>query len=293
MASADTDTTTISPQTEGAPPHPQVSTEDETQNGTDVDDCAPQALLSGEAENQTLVQAASGEYVYHLRPPINTVFYKEDLVTVFDKEAIYSRVTGRGKVGSITWRANIYTYVLGARPDRPDFEKLNGSILIVIVHSGTVRIDLGSGWSLSCAQEVRCPTHVVPKVHLPPSNSGTHNGERWDYKIAFDESLPMFNNAGNGTFEFLARYERGFSVQSGKQVEEEVDDGWKFTGEYSSGSNVNHTIAGLSVFTTKVPQSSFDFTFRSCPKGSALIIVDELTRHEKTIKVHVNLKVMK
>ncbi len=55
-------------------------------------------------------------------------------------------------------------------------------------------------------------------------------------KIAFDESLPMFNNSGNDTFEFLARYERGFSVQSGKQVEEEVDDGWKFTGEYSSVS---------------------------------------------------------
>ncbi len=76
MAS-DTDTT-VSPQTGGAgAPHPQVPAKEETEYDTDVDDRAPQVSLSGEAESQALVQAASGEYVYHLRPPINTVFYKE------------------------------------------------------------------------------------------------------------------------------------------------------------------------------------------------------------------------
>lgn len=98
--------------------------------------------------------------------------------------------------------------------------------------------------------------------------------------ISFNETLPMFNNAGNNTFDFDAKYGRDFNVKNGQQTEKELDNGWEFTSKYSvvsmytcvrlalltltapqvQGQTQRHTIAGLSVFTAKDPkQASFDF----------------------------------
>ncbi|KAL4259779.1 hypothetical protein AB1N83_009404 [Pleurotus pulmonarius] len=285
--------------TEARDPHHQPLAEESTQD--DTDGRPPRELNDDTAEVQTLVQTPSGEYIHHLRPPIGTMFYKEDLATIANNVDIYAAYTppphipiGYRKVGTVTWRANIHTYVIGAKPDDPDFEKHNGSILIVVVHSGSVQVVLKDDWSkyLECTQTIKCPTPVAPKVQLPPSNSGTQTrpGEPWHYNISFNETLPMFNNDGNGTFNFDAKYARDFSVKGGQQSETELADGWKFASKYSveSGQTRSHVIAGLSVFTAKVPEASykFRFCFSLNQENPEIMYIDEVDRE---IIVDVNL----
>ncbi|KAF4599966.1 hypothetical protein EYR40_007072 [Pleurotus pulmonarius] len=228
--------------TEARDPHHQPLAEESTQD--DTDGRPPRELNDDTAEVQTLVQTPSGEYIHHLRPPIGTMFYKE--LGSLSTSSLPKSDPHRPeilpqlpiiKVGTVTWRANIHTYVIGAKPDDPDFEKHNGSILIVVVHSGSVQVVLKDDWSkyLECTQTIKCPTPVAPKVQLPPSNSGTQTrpGEPWHYNISFNETLPMFNNDGNGTFNFDAKYARDFSVKGGQQSETELADGWKFASKYS------------------------------------------------------------
>lgn len=111
--------------------------------------------------------------------------YPRDHVTIFNAEEIYqwTNILDMRKVGSITWRASIYAYVSGAVPDG-DFEKNNGSILIVIVHSGTVQVS-GMLGSSEYIRTVTGPSSVTPKVQLPPSYSGNRRGEVWDCKCLY------------------------------------------------------------------------------------------------------------
>ncbi|KAG9221203.1 hypothetical protein CCMSSC00406_0007377 [Pleurotus cornucopiae] len=102
----------------------------------------------------------------------------------------------------------------------------------------------------------------------------------------------MFNNAGNNTFDFDAKYGRDFNVKNGQQTEKELDNGWEFTSKYSvvQGQTQRHTIAGLSVFTAKDPkQASFDFSF-----GFSLNQPDDPSvmysvQVDTSIKVNLNL----
>ncbi|KAF4594341.1 hypothetical protein EYR40_009144 [Pleurotus pulmonarius] len=202
-----------------------------------VVDLGTTVLSSNEAETEGDTQPASGGYVSQLKPPIGTMFFKEDHVTIFNNEEIFHWIEplGRGgghktKVGSITWRASIYTYVAGARPDG-DFEKHNGSILILIIHSGSVQMS-GAFHPLEYTRRVTGPSSTTPKVQLPPSSSGNKRGSVWDYNISYHETLPMFKNSGNDTFNFEAKYGQDFSIEGAQQSSKELNDGWETCVKY-------------------------------------------------------------
>ncbi|KAF4568096.1 hypothetical protein EYR36_010104 [Pleurotus pulmonarius] len=174
------------------------------------------------------------EYVNQLTPPVGTSFFSRQSVTLFDNEyfaATFATTpigTIQFPVQTLTWKVDIYTYVTGATPDDSQFQENGGSVMIVIVHSGHLAFDGRYGDSMF---RVIAPSAVSAQKQLPPTGSGIKNGDYWNYTIAYDQIMNMFNNGGNGTLNFGAKYKEDFSrkeLQSGGTVSGGVEFGSEF-----------------------------------------------------------------
>ncbi|KAF4573603.1 hypothetical protein EYR36_008121 [Pleurotus pulmonarius] len=62
----------------------------------------------------------------------------------------------------------------------------------------------------------------------PSSNSGIQTGDNWSYNIDYTSTMPMFNNGGNGAFDFEASYKEDFVLSRLKQTGAVVANGVEF-----------------------------------------------------------------
>ncbi|KAF9491662.1 hypothetical protein BDN71DRAFT_1510139 [Pleurotus eryngii] len=232
------------------------------------------------------------EYINQLTPPIGTSFFKRQTVTLFDDERFYAiifgtpEVDGQALVQTLTWKVDIYTYVTGARPDQEQFEANGGSVMVVMVHSGHLSFDSRKGRSI---YRVTAPTSVVSQKQLPPTGSGIKNEDYWNYNISYQEVMNMFNNGGNGTLNFDAKYKEDFSRKdplTGVTLSSGVQFGTEFESNNTDLPAFN--LAGVSIFRSNSPDAfPANFTFEA---DSAWILVDDLGfASNKKVQVEVDI----
>ncbi|KAF4568615.1 hypothetical protein EYR36_010627 [Pleurotus pulmonarius] len=194
-----------------------------------------------------------GEYVNELTPPAGTMATH----TILDQEWIYSENPSlRILLAMLTWRVDVYTYVANAMPDDPLFSEKNGSILVVLVHSGMVG-NIGPG-TCETALRVECPAEgtLVAQTQLPPQDSGVPAGRKiLNYTISYEERLSLFNNCGNGIFDFYARYKEDFTRRNSEQISRMIPNGCELGVRASRNLSDEYLkIAGVSVFHTADPK---------------------------------------
>ncbi|KAJ8690881.1 hypothetical protein PTI98_012278 [Pleurotus ostreatus] len=197
-----------------------------------------------------------GEYISELTPPTGTMFFKRETHTILDQEWIYSENPSlRMLLAMLTWRVDVYTYVTNAMPNDPFFSEKNGSILVVFVHSGMVG-NAGPG-TCDTTLRVEClaESAIIPQAQLPPQDSGVPAGRRiLNYTISYEERLSMFNNGGNGVFDFYARYKEDFSRRNSEQISRVIPNGCELGVKTPTKSDEYLKIAGVSIFHTADPK---------------------------------------
>ncbi|KAF4568082.1 hypothetical protein EYR40_010521 [Pleurotus pulmonarius] len=248
-----------------------------------------QALQAGETPDNS---ETPREYINQLTPPIGTSFFKRQTITIFDNEVFrgtfISTPLGDAvvQVQTLTWKVDIYTYVTGARPDQPQLEANGGSVMVVMVHSGHLSFDCRTGRSM---YRVTAPTSVSAQKQLPPTGSGIKNEDYWNYSISYQEVMNMFNNGGNGSLNFDAKYKEDFSRKdplTGVTLSNGVEFGTKF--ETFSEDLPAFNIAGVSIFRANTPDAfPAKFSFEA---NSAWILVDDLgVAANKKVEVEVDI----
>ncbi|KAG9217991.1 hypothetical protein CCMSSC00406_0009811 [Pleurotus cornucopiae] len=215
------------------------------------------------------------EYINQLTPPIGTSFFKRQSVTLFDDERFYAKFISIPEsdlqvlVQTLTWKVDIYTYVTGATPDQEQFEA-NG----------------GRGRSI---YRVTAPTSVVSQKQLPPTGSGIKNEDYWNYTISYQEVMNMFNNGGNGTLNFDAKYKEDFSRKdplAGVVLSNGVQFGTEFESNNTDLPAFN--LAGVSIFRSYAPDAfPVNFSFEA---DSAWSFIDNLgLASNKKVQVEVDI----
>ncbi|KDQ24139.1 hypothetical protein PLEOSDRAFT_1086438 [Pleurotus ostreatus PC15] len=240
------------------------------------------------------------EYINQLTPPIGTSFFKRQSVTLFDDERFYAKFISIPEsdlqvlVQTLTWKVDIYTYVTGATPDQEQFEANGGSVMVVMVHSGHLSFDSRRGRSI---YRVTAPTSVVSQKQLPPTGSGIKNEDYWNYTISYQEVMNMFNNGGNGTLNFDAKYKEDFSRKdplAGVVLSNGVQFGTEFESSHTGSLAQNNTdlpafnLAGVSIFRSYAPDAfPVNFSFEA---DSAWSFIDNLgLASNKKVQVEVDI----
>ncbi|KAL4259814.1 hypothetical protein AB1N83_011802 [Pleurotus pulmonarius] len=187
------------------------------------------------------------EYITQLTPPIGTSFFKYQTATLFDNEPfehVFMDVVTI-LIQTLTWKVDVYAYVTGAKPDE-DFEENGGAVVVVLVHSGWLSYNGRLGESVS---RVTAPALLAAQAQLPPSGSGLENGEYWNYTISYQAAMNMFNNMGNDTFTFDAKYKEDFSRKN-PQTGVTTLNGVEFGSDLETSGDIpqNYNLAGVSVF---------------------------------------------
>ncbi|KAF4568252.1 hypothetical protein EYR40_010350 [Pleurotus pulmonarius] len=181
--------------------------------------------------------------------------------TLFDNEQFTATIFGsswseaESLVQTLTWKVDIYTYITGAWPDQPQFEADGGAVMVVIVHSGHLSFDCRKGHS---TYRVTATPPVAAQKQLPPTGSGVKNEDywNWNYSISYQEVMNMFDNGGNGTLDFDARYKEDFSRReplTGITLSNGVEFGTKFESDNTDPPKFN--LAGVSIFRANTPDA--------------------------------------
>ncbi|KAF4568071.1 hypothetical protein EYR40_010533 [Pleurotus pulmonarius] len=238
---------------------------------TEIIDAA-RRLKELQAGDSTDNSETAREYINQLTPPIGTSFFKRQTVTLFDNVKFYSKSISLPEgdaqvlVQTLTWKVDVYTYVTGARPDQEQFEA-NG----------------GKGRSI---YRVTAPTSVASQKQLPPTGSGIKNEDYWNYSISYQEIMNMFNNGGNGTLNFDAKYKEDFSRKdplTGITLSNGVEFGTEFESNNTDLPAFN--LAGVSIFRSNTPDA-----FPAKFSNSAWILIDNLGfASNKKVEVEVDI----
>ncbi|KAF4586358.1 hypothetical protein EYR38_010634 [Pleurotus pulmonarius] len=224
------------------------------------------------------------------RLPSGRVALSWQTATLFDNEQFTATIFGsswseaEALVQTLTWKVDIYTYITGARPDQPQFEADGGAVM-VIVHSGHLSFDCRKGHS---TYRVTAPPPVAAQKQLPPTGSGVKNEDYWNYSISYQEVMNMFNNGGNGTLDFDARYKEDFSRReplTGMTLSNGVEFGTKFESDNADPPKFN--LAGVSIFRANTPDAfPAKFSFEA---NSAWGFVEEGFSSNKKVEVQVDI----
>lgn len=205
-------------------------------------------------------------YVNRLTPPIGTSFFHKESITIFDNKQI---TNSGGLQETLTWRTDVYKYVTGARPDAPDFKAKGGEIYIIMVHGGTGHTRHPSVINFNeYVRRVKAPSPIIPVKQYPASHSGTQSDDKWSYNINYSNTMPMFNNGGNGVFDFEAVYQEDFVRYRSKQTGFETTDSVEFAviAGGMPAMSPDYSIIGLSVFKCLDPSAfpaKFNFEARA------------------------------
>ncbi|KAF9492215.1 hypothetical protein BDN71DRAFT_1226851 [Pleurotus eryngii] len=179
-----------------------ATTLEQTATLSTVPDGVGKKPASGDITSESPVRI----YVNRLTPPIGTSFFHKESISIFDNKQITS---SGGLQETLTWRTDVYKYVTGARPDAPDFKENGGEMYIIMVHGGTGHAQHPSLFN-EYIRRVKAPSPMIPVKQYPASHSGTQSDDKWSYNIDYSNTMPMFNNGGNGVFDFEARYQEDF-----------------------------------------------------------------------------------
>ncbi|KAJ8696132.1 hypothetical protein PTI98_006021 [Pleurotus ostreatus] len=187
-------------------------------------------------------------YENNLTPPAGTSFFEKQNLTVFDQEDL----TAQGAFGmtivmqTLTWRTDVYKYVIRAKPDDANFQQEGGEIYITL------------GWEY--AQTVKAPSSVIPVKQYPATNSGTQSGDNWSYNIGFKQTMPMFKNGANELLDFPASYAEDFVRNKSQQRGAEISNGVEFSVHLEEDVYGEWPVIAFSVFKCLDP-SVFPVTF--------------------------------
>ncbi|KAJ8507331.1 hypothetical protein ONZ45_g10284 [Pleurotus djamor] len=98
---------------------------------------------------------------------------------------------------------------------------VGGSVYVVLVHTGSAATGslVGPGLEYRYNVTLKSPPDGSSAVKkLPPSNSGSHNGDMWNYPISFAQDMQMFSNGGSQLTTFPAQYEDSVDLNNGQQT---------------------------------------------------------------------------
>ncbi|KAL4255143.1 hypothetical protein AB1N83_013499 [Pleurotus pulmonarius] len=169
----------------------------------------------------------------------------------------------------------------------PQFEADGGAVMVVIVHSGHLSFDCRKGHS---TYRVTATPPVAAQKQLPPTGSGVKNEDywNWNYSISYQEVMNMFDNGGNGTLDFDARYKEDFSRReplTGITLSNGVEFGTKFESDNTDPPKFN--LAGVSIFRANTPDAfPAKFSFEA---NSAWGFVEEGFSSNKKVEVQVDI----
>ncbi|KAJ8454432.1 hypothetical protein ONZ45_g19309 [Pleurotus djamor] len=135
-------------------------------------------------------------------------------------------IGGGTKYGTVTWKADVYIYATGARPNDADFSQ-RGLLNIIFLHSGYVTIY--DNWSADIWNSLEFlvsvgNSNLVASLQLPQTESGAQDGDNYKYEIDYGEKMPMFKNNGNEAFDFDATFQQKFTRAASKQTGSSVKD---------------------------------------------------------------------
>ncbi|KAJ8519412.1 hypothetical protein ONZ45_g3610 [Pleurotus djamor] len=192
--------------------------------------------------------------INNLTPPLGTDFFRRQTITFFNG----TQIGTSPKVGELVWKADVYTYAVGAKPSDPDFAR-NGQINVICVHYGFARFyddfdpDVWTKLSFTLKPKT---SGLQPTLQLPSTGSGTKDGDNYKYEIKFGQKMPMFNNGGNQSFTFDAAYEENFARIKATQYGN-VSDYIGFGVESTAKSSDHRTVQihGMSKWTHSNPSA--------------------------------------
>ncbi|KAK2459366.1 hypothetical protein APHAL10511_008610 [Amanita phalloides] len=139
-----------------------------------------------------------------LTPPIGTCYYKSYTVPL----------SGDSKKGIFTLNVTFHVYVTNVQPTDEDFTTKGGKVYIIVVYDGSVIG--GPQDTLTIGSRLTNVTGdsglFLSTQQLPTRGSGRKEGGYTHYTIDFSQTMSMYNNSGNGAFNFSARYRKDFSL---------------------------------------------------------------------------------
>ncbi|KAJ8502790.1 hypothetical protein ONZ45_g11428 [Pleurotus djamor] len=153
-------------------------------------------------------------FVDKLVPPPGTDYWRSQNLVVMDNLEL-PKASGT-VYETLTWRVNAYIYVVNAKPG-DSFQQDGGVIYVVLVHTGSAAAKDGS---LEYRYDVAMkspPSGSAAVKQLPPSNSGTKNGDIMSYALSFAKDMQMFKSGGNEGITFPAQYEDSIAFFKGRQ----------------------------------------------------------------------------
>ncbi|KAL0953228.1 hypothetical protein HGRIS_004481 [Hohenbuehelia grisea] len=228
--------------------------------------------MSKEEDSDQVVTTEPRRIENHLEPPIGTMFYKFERITIVRERPMHfvalPPFDGSRYNYTVTWEIDVYKYAVNGDPRDPNFASNNGRIYIIIVHRGSVR----SGQNLNGMRFVfRVSTGLDATHQLPRSGSGHREGDDMHYEIDFRQTFHMLSNQGNDHISFEARYfenvPRIKSMQTsdirGRAAIEFSVDPNTTAGLTAIPANSSFAVQGFSVFTYQDPSSwprHFSFT---------------------------------
>ncbi|KAF4593601.1 hypothetical protein EYR40_008388 [Pleurotus pulmonarius] len=160
-----------------------------------------------------------------LVPPLGTVYYSCQTITIFDNATFILPVLGRTPMtwGTVSWSSDVYTYGTGGVPPTDDdFAHKGGLIYLVTVHRVTVSAPsfIGSedSWgTMKFSLDWHDPD-LRPVYQLPSTGSEVISGGSYNYEIDFLQAMQMLKDSGNQETTFNARYKQTFSLIQAKQT---------------------------------------------------------------------------
>ncbi|KAJ8494309.1 hypothetical protein ONZ45_g13276 [Pleurotus djamor] len=163
-------------------------------------------------------------YVNKLTPPPGTNYWRHQILNIMqDQELIYKRdfpFNQETLVETLTWNIDAYIYIVDAQPG-DNFAGRGGSVYVVLVHTGSAATGAMVGPHMQYRYNVTMnspPGGSSAMKQLPPSSSGTHNGDMWNYPISFTQDMQMFTDGGNQLTTFTAQYEDSVDIYKGQQT---------------------------------------------------------------------------
>ncbi|KAJ8514795.1 hypothetical protein ONZ45_g7692 [Pleurotus djamor] len=130
-------------------------------------------------------------YINKLTPPPGTNYWRHQTFTIMkDKDLIFKAdfpFDQETLVETLTWNIDAYVYTVDAQPG-DDFAERGGSVYVVLLHTGSAATGAMVGSDMSYRYSVTmspAPGGSSAVKQLPPSNSGSHNGDMWNYPISY------------------------------------------------------------------------------------------------------------
>ncbi|KAJ8474256.1 hypothetical protein ONZ45_g16011 [Pleurotus djamor] len=155
-----------------------------------------------------------------LVPPSDVTYFSSETIHIFKDEPLVWNATDHGErdAGRITWNVDVYKYATGRLPpDDPKFSE-SGSIILVLVHRGTLNVGKNTYERCLHVWPVSDSSGFEGTVQEPSTGSGVQQGDTWNYVIDYKETNTMLKNNGSELTSFTAKYHEDFALSNAKQT---------------------------------------------------------------------------